>query len=77
MRQSSGGTVASGTYDDFPLPHTDPTVDLPISEVQRILGMDFDLETAASILSSLEFDVSTNGDTLTVTAPPRSPHGYR
>jgi phenylalanyl-tRNA synthetase beta chain len=69
MRQSSGGTVAKGVIDDYPLPPEDVKVELPIAEVRRLMGIDFDTQTAADILKRLEFDVAVKGDTLHVVAP--------
>ena len=39
MRQSSGGVVAQGIIDEYPLPAPTIVVDLPLSEVDRLLGI--------------------------------------
>ena len=69
MRQVSGGVVAKGILDSYPLKPETARVDLPIAEVRRILGMDFPVETAAELLRRLLFDVEIEGDTLHVVAP--------
>lgn len=69
MRQTGGGQIAKGVIDDYPLKPETVTVDLPIAEMRRILGVDFPIETAAQILTRLEFDVTITGDTLHVVTP--------
>lgn len=69
MRQSSGGTVAKGIIDEYPLQPDAVSVALPVSEVERLLGMPFVVETAADILTRLEFDVTIEGDTLHAVPP--------
>lgn len=69
MRQTGGGVIAQGIIDEYPGQSDPVQVDLPISEVKRIMGMDFSIETAADILSRLEFDVTIDGDVLRVIVP--------
>ncbi len=69
MRVLGGGTVARGTVDNYPLPPETVTVDLPVSEVQRITGMDFSADEIADILRRLQFTVEIAGDTLRVIVP--------
>ncbi len=69
MRQTGGGTVAQGIIDEYPLKPHDVHIDLPISEVTRLTGLDMPLDTAAGILRRLQFDVEIAGDTLRVTVP--------
>src|SRR5690606_30748100 len=69
MRQTGGGQVAQGIIDEYPIQPEPVEIDLPIAEVRRILGMDFAIETAAQILTRLEFDVTIVGDTLHVVVP--------
>ncbi len=69
MRQTGSGQIAAGVIDEYPLKPEPVAVDLPIAEVQRILGMDFAITEAAAILQRLEFDVAINGDTLHVVTP--------
>ncbi len=69
MRQAGGGQIAQGVIDEYPLPPETLNIDLPIDEVRRIMGMAFDVDTAADILRRLEFDVAIDGDVLHVTVP--------
>ena len=71
MRQYAGATVCQGIVDVYPAPLPPQVVDLKMSEVRRILGMDLPAEEAARILRTLEFQVEESGpDVLRVTAPP-------
>ncbi len=69
MRQVSGGEVAQGIIDDYPRPVEPVQVELPVSEIRRIMGIDFSVELAADALRRLQFAVEVHGDTLHVTAP--------
>jgi phenylalanyl-tRNA synthetase beta chain len=69
MRQTGGGQIAQDIIDEYPLKPEPVSVDLPVAEVRRILGMDFSAETAAQILTRLEFDVTISGEMLHVVAP--------
>ncbi|RMG75469.1 MAG: phenylalanine--tRNA ligase subunit beta [Chloroflexi bacterium] len=69
MRQTGGGQIAQGIIDEYPAPPPDVRVSLPITEIQRLMGMTFTIEQAADILLRLEFDVTVEGDTLHVIVP--------
>jgi phenylalanyl-tRNA synthetase beta chain len=69
MRQTGGGKVAQGVIDVYPLPPETPAIDLPSSEIRRILGMEISVENAADMLIRLGFDVTIVGDSLHVIAP--------
>lgn len=69
MRQFGGGKVAQGVIDMYPLKPETIRVDLPVSEIKRLTGIDVSAQTAADILTRLQFDVTVNGDTLNVVAP--------
>lgn len=69
MRQTSGGVVAQGVIDAYPLKPEAVKVELPTVEIQRIAGMNFDTGTAANILRRLQFEVKVESDTLHVTVP--------
>lgn len=69
MRQISGGKVAQGIIDEYPLPAETVRVDLPVSEVYRLLGFDIPQDEIVRILRSLLFEVIEEGDLLHVTAP--------
>ncbi len=55
MRQWSGGTVASGLVDQYPLPQRDPTVFITSQDVKRWLGITLSTEEIVRLLTALEF----------------------
>lgn len=70
MRQVSGGVVAAGFADAYPLPPETVTVDLSMANVRRLLGFDMARDEVLRILRALEFNVEeTGGDVLRVTVP--------
>ncbi len=55
MRVLAGGKIAPGMLDEYPV-RVDPVlIDLSTSEIERSLGIEFDLESVVRILESLEF----------------------
>jgi phenylalanyl-tRNA synthetase beta chain len=69
MRQWSGGIVASGLVDNYPLPPVDPTVDFTTRDVERWLGIRLSAKEVAGLLKRLEFTVQIEGEKLTVATP--------
>lgn len=69
MRQFSGGVIARGLIDEYPNPPEPVTVDLPISEVRRLTGVEFTLKESAAILTRAGFGVKIAGDALNVSVP--------
>jgi phenylalanyl-tRNA synthetase beta chain len=70
MRQFGGGEVAQGIIDEYPLPAPVVTVDLPLSEVERLLGIALGQDEVAGLLEALEFTVERQGSAaLRVTVP--------
>ncbi len=70
MRQISGGVVSQGIVDVYPLPAPTITVDLPISEVDRLLGISIPPAEIVAVLRRLEFERRwNNGGVLRVTVP--------
>jgi phenylalanyl-tRNA synthetase beta chain len=71
MRQYAGDTVCAGFVDNYPAPVPPRIIDLHMSEVRRILGVEFSIDEAVHILRALEFQVEAQGpDRLKVTTPP-------
>jgi phenylalanyl-tRNA synthetase beta chain len=70
MAEWSGGTVAPGLVDSYPLPPQDPTVEVTPRDVKRLLGIELSAKQIAELLSRVEFECKVNGDTVTVTTPP-------
>jgi len=70
MRVWSGGTVAEGVVDAYPLPPDDPIVSITREDVERWLGISLSLEDIVDLLERLEFDVSLKGHTIQAKTPP-------
>ncbi|MBI1257740.1 MAG: phenylalanine--tRNA ligase subunit beta [Chloroflexi bacterium] len=69
MRQTGGGKVAQGIIDEYPLKPETVRVNLPMSMVTRILGIEMGADEAASLLKRGGFSVENKGDSLDVVAP--------
>jgi phenylalanyl-tRNA synthetase beta chain len=70
MGQWSGGEIAAGMVDAYPLKREDPVVKLTSADVKRQLGIELDLKKIASILTPLGFMCQAQGESLAVKAPP-------
>lgn len=69
LRQLTGGVVAQGLIDNYPLPPIDPTVEVTEADVMRWLGISLSLTEIAEILERLEFSVEVKEDGLLATTP--------
>jgi len=69
MRVLAGGEIAPGVVDAYPVPQPVVTVDLPVGEVERILGIAIPKGEIVSLLKALEFEVRDGGEVLHVTVP--------
>jgi phenylalanyl-tRNA synthetase beta chain len=71
MRQCGGATVCRGIVDVYPRPLPPQIIDLKMSEVRRVLGIDLPRQECIRILRALEFQVEEVGaDVLRGTVPP-------
>jgi phenylalanyl-tRNA synthetase beta chain len=71
MRQYGSATVCKGIVDVYPAPKRLRDINLPMSEVRRLLGISLPVDECARILRTLEFQVQPAGvDGLRVIAPP-------
>ncbi len=70
MAEWSGGAVAPGIVDNYPLPPKQPVVDITELEIRRALGMEIPLAEVKELLERLEFTCVIKKDHLLVTAPP-------
>jgi len=70
MAAWSGGEIAQGLVDAYPQPYQDPTINLSMQTVKRILGLDLEPAQAAALLSKIGFAYEVQDDRLLVTAPP-------
>ena len=57
MCELAGGTITEPVYDYYPNPAEIVTIDLPQSEITRLLGVELSLDEIRTILESLEFSV--------------------
>ncbi len=69
MRRLAGGTVCRGLVDEHPLPAEPAAVDLPLSEIERALGVKIPKAEVIRILAALEFAIEDLGQRLRVTPP--------
>ena len=70
MRVLAGGTIAQGMVDAYPIKPQPVVIDLTLAEVERNLGIRFNLEEIVSILARLEFHCDPLSEhTVRVTVP--------
>lgn len=69
MHELGDGTVSRGMIDVYSSKAPAVHVDLPLSEVERLIGIPFQAEDAADILRRLQFKVKVQGDLLHVDVP--------
>ena len=70
MRKWTGGIVAQGLVDEYPLPQVDTIISLDPADIQRWLGILLSAKEIAELLSRLEFEVTIKGEQLEVKTPP-------
>jgi phenylalanyl-tRNA synthetase beta chain len=70
MAQWAGAKVCAGVVDCYPAPSAPQIIDLPLSEIERHLGLRLAKEEVRGILTALDFAVDDGGNFLRVTTPP-------
>jgi phenylalanyl-tRNA synthetase beta chain len=72
MAEWSGGKVAPGLVDEYPLKPVDPTVTVSPKDVKRLIGIDLTAQEIADLLSQLEFEctVDAANDLVHAKTPP-------
>jgi phenylalanyl-tRNA synthetase beta chain len=70
MAAWSGGTIAPGIVDEYPLPPHDPLVEITLRDIRRALGIEIPLAQVKDMLARLEFGGEIVGDTLRLQTPP-------
>jgi phenylalanyl-tRNA synthetase beta chain len=69
MAEWSGGKVAPGLVDAYPLEPKDSVVEVTPRDVKRLLGIDLTIGQISELLTRLEFKCEPTADGLLVTAP--------
>lgn len=69
MRRWAGGIVPRGLVDNYPLPPSDPTIEITPGDVRRLIGIDLSANEIADILHRLEFAVKVESQTVYATTP--------
>ena len=69
MAEWSGGKIAPGLVDEYPLQPKDSIVDVTPQDVKRLLGIDLTVEKISELLTHLEFKCEPIEGGLRVTAP--------
>ena len=70
MAQWSGGRIAPGLVDEYPLKPKDAVVTVTSEDVKRLLGIDLTAQQIAELLTRLEFTCNIENEAVEVKAPP-------
>jgi phenylalanyl-tRNA synthetase beta chain len=70
MAQWSGGKIAPGFVDEYPLKPKDPTVTVTPKDVKRLLGIDLTAKQIAELLTRLEFKCTVEKNSVKAKTPP-------
>src|SRR5512138_964402 len=70
MAQWSGGKIAPGLVDEYPLKPKDPTVTVTPKDVKRLLGIDLTAKQIAELLTRLEFKCTVEKNVVKAKTPP-------
>jgi len=70
MAQWSGGRIAPGLVDEYPLKPKDPTISVTPKDVRRLLGIDLTAKQIAGLLTRLEFKCTIEKNIVRAKAPP-------
>jgi phenylalanyl-tRNA synthetase beta chain len=70
MAEWSGGRVASGLVDEYPLKPVDPTVTVTPKDVRRLIGINLSVQEIAGLLTHLEFECVVEADSVHAKTPP-------
>jgi phenylalanyl-tRNA synthetase beta chain len=70
MAEWSGGKIAPGLVDEYPLKPKEATVTITSKDVKRLLGIDLTAEQIAELLTRLEFTCNVENEAVEVKTPP-------
>jgi phenylalanyl-tRNA synthetase beta chain len=70
MAAWSGGQIAAGLVDEYPLKREDPVVSITAENVRRLLGVELSPRHIAELLERLEFECRVVGESVIARTPP-------
>lgn len=70
MAAWSGGKIAPGLVDEYPLKPTDPTITVMPRDVKRWIGIELTPNEIANLLRRLEFECTVENDAVHAKTPP-------
>jgi len=70
MAEWSGGRIAPGLVDEYPLKPKDPTITITPGDVKRWIGIDLTAKEIAELLTRLEFKCKVQKDSVQAQTPP-------
>jgi phenylalanyl-tRNA synthetase beta chain len=70
MAEWSGGKIAPGLVDEYPLKPEDPTITVTPRDVKRLLGIELSARKIADLLTRLEFACTIEGEEVRAKTPP-------
>lgn len=70
MAEWSGGQIAPGIIDEYPLPPQTAVVEITEREIKRALGIEIPLVEVKELLERLEFKCTITNNELQITTPP-------
>lgn len=70
MAEWSGGKIAPGLVDEYPLEPNDPTITVTPQDVKRLIGIDLSAKEIAELLTHLEFECTVENDAVHAKTPP-------
>ncbi|NMC45890.1 MAG: phenylalanine--tRNA ligase subunit beta [Chloroflexi bacterium] len=65
----SGGSIASGLVDEYPLPYIDPILEITPADVEHSIGISLSPQEIADLLTRLDFTCTVKGKGITVKSP--------
>jgi phenylalanyl-tRNA synthetase beta chain len=66
----SGGKIAPGLVDEYPLPPKDPAIEVSPHDVKRLLGIELSAQEIADLLERVEFECKVEGEKVIAQTPP-------
>ncbi len=70
MAEWSGGVIAPGLVDEYPLKPKDPTIVVTPKDVKRLLGIELTAKQIADLLTRLEFKCTVEKNVVKAKTPP-------